>query len=95
MAALSFSGAAMVAPKWRTCTPNIVSFATIWTGKWPNFKSKSVPVALGSVDRVQFISRNGPNNFWGDPNILEKVSQNVIKVEQKWNKMSSSVFTRV
>ena len=35
------------------------------------------------------------NDFRGDPDILEKVSQIVINVEQKWNKMSSSVLTAI
>ena len=48
--------------------------------------SISVLVPLWSVDQVQFISRNCINFFRGDPDILEKVSQIDIEMEQKWNK---------
>ena len=63
-AALTSSGAAMMVPKWHISTPKLIYICDNKKIKRPNFMSKSVPLALGGVGRVKFISRNGLNDFW-------------------------------
>ena len=93
---ITFSGADMVSPKWPICTPKLVFICYHMEDE--NGPILCIKVFLwlsGVLIRIQFISRNGLNDFCGDPDILEKVSQIVIKVEQGVTKCHEVFLTRI